>query len=62
MLDELLTRDISELTLSEMEEHCTELEEAFADALKDDVEFEVLSEIWKRLRELREVLQRTSGI
>lgn len=53
MLEELLTRNINQMNTYEMEEECRELEDVYAEALKDNADFEVLGEIWRRIRALQ---------
>ena len=45
MLSELLTRDVQQLNRIELEEECRELEDAYAEALKDNAEFDALGKI-----------------
>lgn len=52
MLEELFIRDIDEMNRFELEEECAELEDAYAEALRDDAGFDALSAIWKRIKEL----------
>jgi hypothetical protein len=59
MLDEILQRNISHMNSCEMEEECRELEDAYAEALKDNAGFEALGEIWKRIRELQRLMRET---
>jgi hypothetical protein len=60
MLHELLTRNVQQMNSYEMEEECRELEDAYAEALKDNAGFEVLGQIWKRIRELQRQMKETS--
>ena len=55
MLFELLTGKTSKLSQSEIEEQCRELEDAYAEALKDNEGFDVLNKIWKRIQELQRI-------
>jgi len=61
MLDEILIRNVHQMSPHELEEECRELEDAYAEALKDNSEFEVLGQIWKRIRELQGQLKEHSG-
>ena len=58
MLGELLTRSVHEMNSYEIEEECRELEDIYAEALKDNAGFEVLGDIWRRIRELQRQLER----
>lgn len=60
MFAEILTRNVHQMNSYEMEEECRELEDTYAEALKDNVSFEVLGEIWKRIRELQSQLKENS--
>ena len=60
MLDEMLIRSVHQMSSYELEEECRELEDAYAEALKDNAGFEVLGEIWKRIRELQRQLKENS--
>jgi hypothetical protein len=53
MLVELMTRNLEEMNHFEMEEECMELEDAYAEALKDNAGFDALNKIWKRIQELK---------
>jgi hypothetical protein len=55
MLFELLTREISEMNPREIEEECRQLEDAYAEALKDNAGFDALSKIWQRIQELKQI-------
>ena len=57
MLYELLTRNINRMNAHEIEEECRELEDVYAEALKDNAGFEVLGEIWNRIRTLQRQLR-----
>lgn len=57
MLEGLLTRNVRHMNAYELEEECRELEDVYAEALKDNAGFEVLGEIWKRIRELQSQLK-----
>lgn len=61
MLYEILTRNVHELNRYELEEECRELEDVYAEALKDNAGFEALGEIWKRIRELQRQLREKVG-
>lgn len=58
MLSELLSLNVDEMNPIEMEEECMELEDAYAEALKDNVDFAALSKIWKRIQELKARLEK----
>jgi hypothetical protein len=60
MLNEILQRNVSNMNSYEMEEECRELEDAYAEALKDNAGFEALGQIWKRIRELQSQLRENS--
>jgi hypothetical protein len=60
MLEELLIRDIEEMDPYDMVEECRELEDAYAEALKDNAGFDALSKIWKRIKELHQALEKHS--
>lgn len=60
MLDEMLIRSVHQMSPYELEEECRELEDAYAEALKDNEGFEVLGPIWKRIRELQRKLNENS--
>lgn len=53
MLENLLIRDVNDMNRYEIEEECRELEDAYADALKDNAGYDALSRIWGRIRELQ---------
>jgi hypothetical protein len=55
MLFELFTREISEMNPHEIEEECRQLEDAYAEALKDNADFDALSKIWQRIQELKKI-------
>jgi hypothetical protein len=57
MLEGILTRNVHQMNSYELEEECRELEDVYAEALKDNAGFEVLGEIWKRIRELQSQLK-----
>jgi hypothetical protein len=57
MLEGILTRNVRQMNSYELEEECRELEDVYAEALKDNASFEVLGEIWKRIRELQSQLK-----
>jgi hypothetical protein len=57
MLADLLIRDVNELDHYEMAEECAELEDAYAEALKDDAGFDALNKLWKRIQELHSALK-----
>lgn len=61
MLHELLIRNVQQMDPYEMEEECRELEDVYAEALKDNAGFEVLGQIWKRIRELQRQMKETPG-
>lgn len=61
MLHELLIRNVQQMDPYEMEEECRELEDVYAEALKDNAGFEVLGQIWKRIRELQRQMRETRG-
>jgi hypothetical protein len=61
MLAELLVRSVDEMDRSQIVEECRELEDAYAEALKDNAGFDALSKIWKRIQELNRGLERSSG-
>lgn len=58
MLEELLVRDVRQLDRYQIEEECRELEDAYAEALRDNAGFDALGRIWARIRELHRGLQR----
>jgi hypothetical protein len=60
MLDEILTRNVNQMSSFELEEECRELEDAYAEALKDNAGYEVLGEIWKRIRGMQRQLKENS--
>jgi hypothetical protein len=62
MLEEILTRNVQQMNFRELEEECCELEDAYAEALKDNAGFEALGEIWKRIRELQRQLKENSSL
>jgi hypothetical protein len=61
MLDAILTRNVHQMDSRELEEECCELEDTYAEALKDNAGFEALSEIWKRIRELQRRLKENTS-
>ena len=54
---EILYRNIQQMNVQELEEECRELEDTYAEALKDNAGFDALSEIWKRIREAQKQLK-----
>ena len=58
MLAELLIRNINEMDRHEIEEECRELEDAYAEALRDNAGFDALCTIWKRIQELHRSLEK----
>lgn len=58
MPDELVIRDIGQMSQDEIEEECRKLEDAYADALKDNADFDALNTVWKRIQELKRQLVR----
>jgi len=60
MLNEILNRNVHEMNYHELEEECRELEDIYAEALKDNAGFDVLGQIWKRIRELQKELKENS--
>jgi len=61
MLSELFTRDIQEMNRVELEEEGRELEDAYAEALKDNAGFDALGKIWKRIKEVNRALGNNLG-
>ena len=57
MLEELVTRSVHKMNCFEIEEESRELEDAYAEALKDNAGFDALSKIWVRIQELKRALQ-----
>lgn len=60
MARELLYRNIRLMNAQELEEECRELEDTYAEALKDNADFEALGHIWKRIREMQKQLTEIS--
>lgn len=60
MIDNIFIRNIHQMNPREIEEECRELEDTYAEALKDNAGFEVLGEIWKRIRALQRQLKESS--
>ena len=56
MLSELFIRDVQEMNRIELEEECRELEDAYAEALKDNAGFDALGKIWKRIKDVNRAL------
>lgn len=56
MIDELIIRDARQMSRDEIEDECRELEDAYADALRDNAGIGALSSIWKRIQELQRQL------
>lgn len=57
MAREILYRNAQQMNIQELEEECQELEDTYAEALKDNAGFDALAEIWKRIRELQKHLK-----
>lgn len=57
MAIEILYRNAQQMNTQELEEECQELEDTYAEALKDNAGFDALGEIWKRIRELQKHLK-----
>ena len=53
MPDGLIIRDVAQMSPEEIEEECRKLEDAYADALRDNAGFDALSNVWKRIQELQ---------
>ena len=49
-----MTGDISNMSLSEIEQELTELEDSYGEAMKDGASAETLKFIWDRIKELQE--------
>jgi hypothetical protein len=49
------------LNTHELEEECSELEDVYAEALKDNAGFEVLGEIWNRIRQLQRQMRENAN-
>jgi hypothetical protein len=60
MLSELLALNVDEMTPGEMEEECMQLEDAYAEALKDNVDFSALNKIWMRIQELKACVEKNN--
>lgn len=57
MAREILYRNAQQMNIQELEEECQELEDTYAEALKDNAGLDALGEIWKRIRELQKHLK-----
>ena len=54
-----MTRDVKQMSLHELQAELTELEDSYAEAMKDDASSETLNFIWERIRKLQlEIEQR----
>lgn len=58
MLEDILHRHVNELSEAEIENEKIELEDAYAEALKDNAAADVLTIIWKRIQELNKASER----
>lgn len=57
MLDQLVIRDVTQMNRIEIEEECRELEDAYAEALMDNAGFDALTQIWRRIQDLKRGLE-----
>ena len=48
-----MTRNVKNMSLTELQAELTELEDSYAEALKDDAPGETLNFVWVRIRELQ---------
>ena len=53
--------DIKQLDATEIKKKIIDLEDTYAEALKDKMDLHGLNRIWKRIRELQSELQARSG-
>jgi len=59
MLEDILHRHVNEMSEVEIEDEKRDLEDAYAEALKDNAGTDALTMIWKRIQELNKVSERT---
>lgn len=60
-IEELMTGDIRHLTLTEIEFQCNELEDCYAEALKDHSDRYLLNTIWMRIKEMKEKMGKNNN-
>jgi hypothetical protein len=62
MVREIFYSTVQQMSILELEEECQQLEDIYAEALKDNAGFDALSEIWKRIREVQKQLKENNQL
>lgn len=56
MIEDIMRSNTRQLHPREMEEDCGELEDTYAEALKDNAGTDILNDLWRKIREFRNEL------